>query len=143
MSYPARVIAITESGELEALSEDQLAQALDLKLILGPSLPVLRDAVYISGAGTVDQAAATTLTTPCIGFVSTILGGGEVLVRMRGILTGFVGLIPGKIYYVDDLTPGGITVTPPSDPGTTIQEIGTALSATNLFVFPDPDYTQN
>lgn len=47
-----------------------------------------------------------------------------------GLLGGFTGLTTDSAYYLSPTTPGGITVTPPTD----AIRVGTAMSPTQLFV---------
>ena len=143
MTYPARVVAVRVDGELEALSTEQFEMQSDVEMLQGPTLPGLLDAVYLSSSGTVDIATGYVSTSPCIGFVSALLPLGKCLVRREGEIDGFVGLTPGKIYYVDPTTPGGITKTPPTgNSGKVLQDVGAALTASKLGIFIDMDYIE-
>jgi len=136
-----RVLALDEDGGLVALDQSEFDKLSDVEAFQGLTVPTLLQGVYFSGADTVDIADATPLKSPCIGFVSALLPGGKCLVRREGELDGFVGLVPGEVYFMDSGTPGGITNTPPGTPGTVLQEVGTAVSATVLLVTIDADFT--
>lgn len=141
MTYPARVIAVREDGELEALSGDQFEMLSDVEMIQGPTVPGLLDAVFLSSSGTVDKATGYVSTSPCIGFIVALLPGGKCLMRREGEIDGFAGLVAGDIYFVDTAVPGGITNTPATTNGGKVkQRVGTALTATKLLLWLDSDF---
>ncbi len=141
MTYPARVLALTEDGELEALSPDQFEMLSDVEMLQGPTLPGLLDAVYLSSSGTVDKTTGRTTTSPCIGFVVGILLGGKVLMRREGEVDG-LALVAGDVYYVDTVTPGAITNAPvPLNSGRVLQRVGKAVTANKLLLTLDGDFT--
>lgn len=145
MTYPARVIAIREDGELEALDAGQFQNLSDIEAFQGLTLPTLLQAVYYSGPDTVDVADSTVSKSPAIGIISGILPGGRVLVRKSGELPGFVGLAAGERYYLDPSVPGAITnLYPPGPyaPGTVQQGVGTAQDPTTLDCSFDTDFIQ-
>jgi hypothetical protein len=94
--------------------------------------------VYTSaGAARVRKANASDATKPCNCYVpAAIANGATVDVRGPGAkITGLAGLTPGTTYYL--ATVGGmITDTPPAGAGNLIQEIGVAVSATELLFNP-------
>ncbi len=51
-----------------------------------------------------------------------------------GIISGFTGLTPGQTLFVSGVTPGATTATPPTTAGHTLQQIGIAISATEVFL---------
>jgi hypothetical protein len=137
----ARALALDDDGNLTALSGEQFDQLSDTEMTQGISLPGLLHAVYLSSSGTVDKATGLSTESPCIGFVSALLPAGKCLVRREGELTGFVGLTPGKIYYVDPSNPGGIVNPGPNtNGGKVLQEVGYALTAISLMIVIDMDY---
>jgi hypothetical protein len=142
MTYPARVLAVREDGEIEALDSDQFSMLSDTEFTVGVGGVAVRDTVYLSSAMTVDKTEGTIATTPCIGFVAALLPLGKCLVRREGPLKGFLALNPGKIYYVDPGNFGGITDIPPEGPGEITQEVGFAIAADVLQIFIDMDFTQ-
>lgn len=106
-----------------------------------PVTVVVRDAVYLSAADTVDQADADDASKqPLIGIVDSKPGATTAIVTYYGEVSGFVGLTPGDTYYLST-TPGQITNVAPSNPGDIVQRIGFAKSATVLMVMVDRDWT--
>lgn len=57
-----------------------------------------------------------------------------IIYLFTGYNGGFGGLSGGGIYYLSATTPGGITTTAPVASGTLRQQIGTAISASDLFM---------
>lgn len=94
------------------------------------------------GAAKIRKADATDDTKPVSGFVPAGILSGAVgtMVAPGTRLTGLAGLTPGATYYLD-ASPGAITVTPPSGAGNLVQEVGVALSATDLLFNPKPGVT--
>lgn len=111
----------------------------DLFLTRDPSVS-LHDAVYIGSANTVYQATAASPTPKAaIGFVVQI-AGANARVRTDRIMTGFSGLTPAQPIYLSLVT-GGITQTAPVNPGEMVQELGIALTTTDIFIKVDTDAT--
>lgn len=76
---------------------------------------------------------------PCDGFVlAAVASGGMASVYRNGLNTSKTGLSPGLDYYLDPATPGGVTSTPPSTAGQTLQKVGKAITATSLDFQPQP-----
>jgi len=50
------------------------------------------------------------------------------------IIGGLVGLTVGAYYFLDAVTPGAITATPPTTAGHIVQKVGKAISTTELAV---------
>ena len=102
----------------------------------------LGDLVTIVSPDTVGKANATLIATmPAIGFVNSFVGATQLTIVMVGTRGGFVGLVPGTSYYVDNAVPGGITSNVangnPGDPfvtGNVIQKIGVAINPTTMLV---------
>lgn len=106
------------------------------------------DAVYISGLNTVDRAIGSATPTPdAIGLATSKPTGTSCRVlSTKGRTPGiFGGLIVGATYYLSDSVAGGITTTPPpaTAVGTKVQEIGIAVSTTELFLDIDATSTIN
>lgn len=80
-------------------------------------------------------AQANALATKSWGWAPAAIGNGAVGVVFLGIgLNQAVsGLAVGSVYYLSSATPGGITATRPVAAGTISQEVGIALSATELY----------
>jgi hypothetical protein len=104
-------------------------------LLTCPATVSIGDVVYISGSGAVDKAFAAppTPTPDAIGFVTKKPTATTCRVENNGLSPSiYVGLVPGSTYYLSDVTPGAITLVPPSASGSTVQEVGTAASPTQL-----------
>lgn len=99
-----------------------------------PGVAVL-DFVYISGANTVDRANATSIATaPAIGIVLAKPTGITAQVMLgSGEITGFVGLVPGSLYFLDTVD-GSISIAAPAAAGNIVQRLGRAINATTLVV---------
>lgn len=94
--------------------------------------------IHASSGAKVRKADATTAAKPCNGFApAAIADAASGTVQGPGTkASGLSGLTPGAPYYLST-TPGLITATPPSGSGNLVQKVGVALSATELFLFPD------
>jgi hypothetical protein len=105
-------------------------------------------AVYMSAAGAVKRAVASSLTTcgGTIGIVldATIASSANGNIVTEGLVTltttqwdavgGSSGLSFGSTYYIDPSTPGNITTTAPTTVGQVVVPIGVAISAVTLKV---------
>jgi hypothetical protein len=93
--------------------------------------------IYSSSGAKVRKANATDDTKPVNAFAqSAIASGAAGSVRgAGGKISGLSGLTPGATYYLAT-TGGAITTTPPSGSGNLVQEIGVAVSATELLFNP-------
>jgi len=68
-----------------------------------------------------------------MGFVlASSTSGNNATVYLDGTITGLSSLTPGAIYYLSAATAGGVVSTAPSTAGQISQEIGPALSATEI-----------
>lgn len=105
-----------------------------------PAGVAVNDAVYVSGSGACDTADADDASKqPLIGVVVSKPTAFTCIVQYYGEVPGFVGLVPNTTYYLS-VTPGQITSTPPAAPGSIIQRIGFAKTATVLVLLVDRDY---
>lgn len=62
-------------------------------------------------------------------------------VYFEGTITGLTGLTPGASMFLSGSTPGAATATAPSTTGHIVQEIGAAVSATELSFEPQQPVT--
>jgi hypothetical protein len=96
------------------------------------------DVVYISASNTVAKASAESgvgQTSDAIAIVDSKPTSITCVLRGTGLSPAvFVGLSVGATYYLSATTPGGITSTAPTAPGTKVQEVGTGASSTRLYV---------
>ena len=103
----------------------------------------LTNLVYlVSGTAVARADSGSGGTMPAIGVVTSLNATALTCeVATSGIVGGFSGLTPGDIYYAH--TSGTIATTP----GTVVQAIGVAISATQLQLFNDafvlPNVYQN
>ena len=68
-----------------------------------------------------------------VGFVlSAVTSPNNATVYLDGTITGLTGLTPGAAYYLSGATAGAATATAPTTSGYISQEIGIALSATEI-----------
>jgi hypothetical protein len=68
-----------------------------------------------------------------IGFVlSAVTSPNNATVYLDGTITGLTSLTPGAAYYLSGSTAGAATATAPTTSGYISQEIGIALSATEI-----------
>ena len=108
--------------------------ALGMSVISCPVGVAVRDAVYLDGADSVDQAdASSAASSPAVGLVRSKPTTTTALVQTAGELPGFVGLTPGVPYYISDSTPGAITAVAPGG-GSAVQVVGFARNTTTLVV---------
>lgn len=71
------------------------------------------------------------------GFVlDAVTSGSSGSVYFDGINDQLTGLTGGSMYYLSDTTAGGNLDTPPSDTGDLVQELGVAISATEITFEP-------
>lgn len=106
------------------------------------------DCVYINQSdGDVEQTDCNAAATShgigiVVGAISnmgqgktTFVANDPLSVALWGPITGFSGLTPGRIYWVDS-DAGKLTDTQPSGGGTWSRGMGYALTATEFFVMP-------
>jgi hypothetical protein len=101
----------------------------------------LGELVYASGAGTLDLAVASAVSTgQAIGVVTeAATAGNTAKVQTSGIVeySGW-SLTPNVMYYLDPSTGGAMTTTQPSTPTEVVLFVGTAYSATQLRLLLSP-----
>lgn len=90
-----------------------------------------------SGTAKIRKANATDATKPAHGFVLAAVTSGlsGIFIGAGSINNKRSALTPGTAYYLDTAG-GGITAVAPSSSGNLIQELGVALSATELAFAP-------
>ena len=115
-----------------------LKEAIDARdgILLLSTAEIIPPISFVSLVGeTVVLASAAALSTRAVAFVSDgiAISKSGLVDFSFSIQEGFSALIPGSIYYLST-TPGLYTLTPPSASGTIVQEVGIAVSSTNLFV---------
>ena len=96
-----------------------------------------------SSSGARVRPASATAEGSEVDFVAMTAGAAAAVIgcAMPGqVVRGFSGLTPGAAYFLST-TAGAITETPPSTAGNVVQCVGKALSATELYFFPQPPIT--
>ena len=90
-------------------------------------------------AGTIKLRKTDANGKPADGFVLTAIGAGASgVAKFEGVNSQLAGLTPGTTYYLSNVTPGGVTNTPPTTAGHLVQKLGIALSATEILFEPHP-----
>lgn len=116
------------------LNSVRSAQFLDDEGYTASAIVAIRDAIYISGSGTMAPAsAAAPLTAQVMGFA--LVGAAisaPLSYRSAGRMSGFSGLTPTARYFLSAVTPGAITPTIPAGAGNSVIQVGYAKSATEL-----------
>ena len=102
--------------------------------------------VYLTGAPGPAVAVALAVhpggAYPAIGFIGSKSAPTVCLVQTDGELTGFVGLVPGAVYYLSPTVVGAITNIPPVAGGQVVQKVGQAKDATTLLINLDDDFVE-
>lgn len=96
------------------------------------------DLIYISAAGEAFKADANDASKEAVGFVLagiTAAATGTAYFG-SGIITGLTGLTAGARYFLSATTPGAIATAIPSGAGDIVQQVGKALSTTELYFEP-------
>jgi hypothetical protein len=108
-----------------------------VQLTVPPTVAVL-ELVYSTGELTADRADNTALgKSPIVGAVVAKPTSTLAIVVCSGVISGYSGLAPGSDLFLG--VAGGVITPPlPTAPGTVIQKIGQAISATALLLDPEP-----
>lgn len=92
--------------------------------------------VHNSSGAKVRKADATTAGKQAHGFVLAAVGSGaDATVYFKGVNDQLTGMTPGANQFLHT-TAGGLTNTAPSTTGNVVQNLGVALSATELMFNP-------
>lgn len=96
-----------------------------------------------NNAGTINARKADASNgRRAVGFVlSAVTSGNNATVYLDGNITGLTSLTPGAVLYLSGSAAGGLTSTAPSTSGYISQEIGVALSATEVTFEPQQPIT--
>lgn len=96
------------------------------------------DLIYLSVTPEAFKADANSEAKEAIGFVIagiTAAATGTAYFG-SGVISGLTGLTPGARYFLSATTPGGISTSKPTGTGDIVQQIGRALSTTELYFEP-------
>lgn len=93
--------------------------------------------IHASSGAKIRKANATDDTKPVDAYAPAAIGSGSsgAVQFPGGVISGLSGLTAGTRYYLDT-TGGAITATPPSGSGNLVQEVGVAVSTTQLLFNP-------
>jgi hypothetical protein len=119
---------------------DQIASAAGQYTV--PGAVNVGDLVYATGVNTADVADnGAEATTPAIGIVIAKPLATTATLAYLGEVTGLAGMTPGAIQYLG--SSGGLVEAGslPSTPGSVIQQVGVALTATKLLLDPQNSVT--
>ena len=125
------IVALDSSGKLDSTLMPAGFGSDSKSMTAGEALTA-GDLVYINGSGNALKADANAIAKAAVGFVlASISNAASGTVYFEGTITGLSGLTPGARYFLST-TPGGITTTAPTGPADIVQQVGFALSATEL-----------
>lgn len=133
-----KIVALDSNGKLDnsvmptGIGADTKTLAASENLAAGDLVNVWDD----SGTAKARKADASSNAKQAHGFVlSSVTSGNNATVYMEGTITGLTSLTLGGNYFLS-ATAGGITTTAPSTAGYIVQQVGVAVSATELSFEP-------
>lgn len=114
----------------------------NMQILRVPNLIAMNAGIFANlnvsgGILSAQKAIASGLAGRAHGFTlntTTAPGQVQILVLQSGYNPTFAGLTVSQTYYLSTVTPGGIQGTKPVAVGTIAQEVGIALSATEIAV---------
>ena len=140
-----------DAGKIPALAGDgRLPESMmpvgigaDIKVAVASEDLSAGDLVNIydnAGTATVRKADASNVRR-AHGFVKdAVTSGANATVYLEGTITGKTGLTPGAAVYLGT-TAGSLTATAPATAGQIVQEVGAAVSATEVTFEPQSPIT--
>jgi hypothetical protein len=131
-----KLISLDGSGKIDS-SFMPTGFGADTRTVTAGETLAAGDLIYMDATPEAFKADANSDAKAAIGFVLagiTAAATGTAYFG-SGIISGLSGLTAGAKYYLDT-TAGGITTTKPSGSGDIIQQVGVALSATELYFEP-------
>ena len=122
-STGTQLVRVTSADNVETLSNSSGAVAVG-------------DAVYLSAANTVAKASASTTGQPVYGLVYEVVNSTACVVITRGVFPSWsTGRTPGQAYYLAEAS-GTLQTTPVLGSGKLAQDVGAAVSTSDLWVEP-------
>lgn len=96
------------------------------------------DLVYLNSSGEAFKADANSQAKEAIGFTLTSITAASsgTIYLGSGIITGLTGLTAGSRYFLSATTAGGISTSKPTGAADIVQQVGFALSSTELYFEP-------
>jgi hypothetical protein len=127
-----KIVALDNSGRL-AVSMMPTGVAPEVKIANAFENIAANALVYIRTDGTVANASAAVGGHYAKGWsAAAVTTGNPVTVQFEATITGLSGLTVDAPYFLSASVAGGITATAPTGAGTLWQEVGIAISATEL-----------
>jgi hypothetical protein len=126
------ILALDETGRIDP---SVLPVGVGADVTVAPAGEALTagDFVYIAADGSVNLAIADVGGFDAIGFVlDSVAAAAAATVYFEGRNTSLSGLTVGSRYYLSDVTPGGVTLTPVDGAGKRHQFLGKAITATSI-----------
>lgn len=135
-----KIVKLDSSGRIDSTMMPAGIGA-DSKLFTASENIAARALVHVLASGEIANADASN-DRHAIGFApAAIAAAAQGAVHFEGSITGLSSLTVGARYYLSDTTPGGISATAPAaGAGKCLQEIGTAISATEISFEPQTAY---
>lgn len=132
-----KVPSLDGSGKLD-LSFMPSGVGGDTRTVTAGETLAAGDLIYFSSTPEAFKADANAEAKEAIGFVLSGITAAATGTAYfgSGVITGLTGLTAGARYYLSATTPGGITTTKPSGSADIVQQIGFALSTTELYFEP-------
>lgn len=134
-----KIVALDSTGKLHSsvlpvgVGEDTKVLPASENLSAGDFVNVWND----SGTVKVRKADASSTAKEAHGFVlSAVTSGNNASVYFEGTNTQLSSLALGGMYYLSGSVAGGITSTAPSTAGYIVQQVGVAVSTTELSFEP-------
>lgn len=130
-----KIVALDASGKLDSTVLPAGTGSDSKTMTAGEALSA-GDLVYINGSGQALKADANAIAKAAVGFVLTSISNGATgTVYFEGTVTGLTSLTPGARYFLST-TPGAITTTAPTGTADIVQQVGFAVSSTELSFDP-------
>ena len=91
--------------------------------------------VRLNGTTIVNALANNFTNSKVLGICTSKSDATTCNVQVTGFTDDiFAGLASNSIYFLSDVTPGGLTTTPPTASGSVVQQIGRPRSTTSLVI---------
>ena len=133
-----KLISLDTSGKLDS-SFMPTGFGADTRTVTAGETLAAGDLIYLDSTPEAFKADANSDAKAAVGFVLagiTAASSGTAYFG-SGIISGLSGLTPGAKYYLST-TAGTIDTAKPNGTGDIIQQVGVALSATELYFEPQP-----
>lgn len=138
---------VAQAGKIIALGNDGKLDTSLLPSSVGPEIKVVATSENLAAGDLVNiwndsgtpkaRKADASNQRRAVGFVlSAVTSPANASVYCDSMITGLTGLTPGAVYYLSGTTPGAATSTAPTTTNHISQEIGIALSATEISFEP-------